>query len=229
MEQTSEQKNVIITFANQKGGVGKSTLCALFANYLITKGKSILIVDCDIQQSICDARKRDLSKNADTEIQYNVKAFSIFNPQNVSNLMSEIHSLEGIFLIDAPGNLSQNGLLPIYQNTDYIVCPFSYDDPTLKSTNKFIDFLIKNEMLRPERTFYIPNNFNPREGLKEELVQRSVVEKLLNKVGMVTPRVARAADMKRFKTIGFVGKQVQLTTPAFDFMYNTIFNKPNEE
>ena len=27
-------KNIKVVFANQKGGVGKSTLCMLFANYL---------------------------------------------------------------------------------------------------------------------------------------------------------------------------------------------------
>ena len=33
-------KNRKVVFANQKGGVGKSTLCILFANYLAWKGKS---------------------------------------------------------------------------------------------------------------------------------------------------------------------------------------------
>ena len=32
------QTPVIVTFANQKGGVGKTTLCVTFANYLVTKG-----------------------------------------------------------------------------------------------------------------------------------------------------------------------------------------------
>ena len=28
------RKNITITWANEKGGVGKTTLCTLFANYL---------------------------------------------------------------------------------------------------------------------------------------------------------------------------------------------------
>ena len=34
-------KNHKIVFANQKGGVGKSTLCMLFANYLASKNKPV--------------------------------------------------------------------------------------------------------------------------------------------------------------------------------------------
>ena len=37
----------IITFANQKGGVGKTTLCALFASYLVSKGHSVAVFDTD--------------------------------------------------------------------------------------------------------------------------------------------------------------------------------------
>ena len=50
----------IVTFANQKGGVGKTTLCLAFANYLLTKGVHVAIVDCDFQQSIAKCRAADM-------------------------------------------------------------------------------------------------------------------------------------------------------------------------
>ena len=39
------QTPVIVTFANQKGGVGKTTLCVTFANYLVTKGVRVVVID----------------------------------------------------------------------------------------------------------------------------------------------------------------------------------------
>ena len=39
------QTPVIVTFANQKGGVGKTTLCVTFANYLVTKGGRVVVID----------------------------------------------------------------------------------------------------------------------------------------------------------------------------------------
>ena len=35
--------STIISFANQKCGVGKTTLCAILANYLVEKGEQLLI------------------------------------------------------------------------------------------------------------------------------------------------------------------------------------------
>ena len=52
--------NHIITFANQKGGVGKSTLAILFANYLCWKKMNVCIIDTDLQQTIAQMRKSDL-------------------------------------------------------------------------------------------------------------------------------------------------------------------------
>ena len=45
------KKNKIIVFANQKGGVGKSTLCILLADYLAYWKKDVCIIDTDLQQS----------------------------------------------------------------------------------------------------------------------------------------------------------------------------------
>ena len=49
--------NKIIVFANQKGGVGKTTLCTLFANFLASKGIPVTVIDCDTQQTIFEKRK----------------------------------------------------------------------------------------------------------------------------------------------------------------------------
>jgi hypothetical protein len=37
--------STIISFANQKGGVGKTTLCTIFANYLAENRESLLKLD----------------------------------------------------------------------------------------------------------------------------------------------------------------------------------------
>ena len=42
--------NKIIVFANQKGGVGKTTLCIMFAHYLHSLGKNVYVIDADQQR-----------------------------------------------------------------------------------------------------------------------------------------------------------------------------------
>ena len=56
------QTPVIVTFANQKGGVGKTTLCVTFANYLVAKGVRVVVIDCDFQHLIMKCRKADIKK-----------------------------------------------------------------------------------------------------------------------------------------------------------------------
>ena len=45
-------KHQVIAFANQKGGVGKTTTCVNLAGALSEKGKSILLVDMDYQSNL---------------------------------------------------------------------------------------------------------------------------------------------------------------------------------
>lgn len=46
-----ENKLTIISFANSKGGAGKSTLCLLVASELAQAGSKVMIIDADEQQS----------------------------------------------------------------------------------------------------------------------------------------------------------------------------------
>ena len=58
-----------------EGGVGKTTLCVTFANYLVTKGKRVLVIDCDTQQSVAKCRKADIRKYGEEHIPYDVLAY----------------------------------------------------------------------------------------------------------------------------------------------------------
>lgn len=60
----------IIAFANQKGGVGKTTTCVNISAYLATMGKKVLIVDLDPQGNATSAVGVD--KNSDLKSVYNV-------------------------------------------------------------------------------------------------------------------------------------------------------------
>lgn len=104
----------IISFANQKGGVGKTTLCTTFANFLAQQGERLLLLDCDSQNSIVEKRKADQTKFPEQPFSYNVQGFDIAKAENVVNLMKHAKELEGIVLIDTPGHLSQQGLIPLW-------------------------------------------------------------------------------------------------------------------
>ena len=55
------KKPISISFANQKGGIGKSTLTVLAASWLCyVRGLNVLVVDCDFpQNSIVELRERE--------------------------------------------------------------------------------------------------------------------------------------------------------------------------
>ena len=72
-------KNKIIVFANQKGGVGKSTLCILLANYLTYWKKDVCIIDTDIQQSATLQREQDKQTFGDADGECAISGWLSFN------------------------------------------------------------------------------------------------------------------------------------------------------
>ena len=102
--------NIMITFANQKGGVGKTTLCTMFADYLAVKGESVLVVDFDRQQTIFSKRQEDIGKYEGVRLPYTVQPFDIKDTNNVREFLTNLRNgYKGFVLMDTPGNLSQQG------------------------------------------------------------------------------------------------------------------------
>lgn len=157
------QTPVIVTFANQKGGVGKTTLCVTFANYLVTMGVRAVVVDCDFQHSIVKCRKADIKKYGEQHMLYEVIAYEATDKDGMTSLMEKLHNDPSIdvVLMDSPGSLKAGGLVPMFVNSDIIVVPFHYDLVTVPSTASFLMFIDRLRKAVGERMkarlFIIPN------------------------------------------------------------------------
>ena len=219
---------MVIIFGNQKGGVGKTTLCTLFANHLAAMGKKTLVMDCDNQQTISEKRKMDLKKNPKAKILYNVQTFNIANVENANKLMAELRKIDGVVLIDSPGNLAQQGLIPLFVNADYVVCPFQFEPTSVNSTITFILFIRKLKEKFPQmktRLIFVVNRHDKRYGKQPELELWSKTEKVLEQYGYVAPRVDIKVDMQRYNTLEVMDNQKKIVGPTFDFICNKLFGE----
>src|SRR5436305_448590 len=102
---------MVILIGNQKGGAGKSTLTLLLANYLsLAKKQDVTVLDMDYQQSL--AQKYEKAKMLENKEPYQVVAAGLeYFPDMQEVLMV---NKEKIILIDLPGKLDDDGLIPVF-------------------------------------------------------------------------------------------------------------------
>lgn len=227
------QTPVIVTFANQKGGVGKTTLCVTFANYLLTKGVNVVVVDCDFQHSILKCRRSDIRKYGEQAMPYDVVEREATDRQEMIELIEKLHndpSIE-VAVIDSPGSLKAGGLVPLFVNSDIIVIPFHYDLVTVPSTASFLMFLdrlrhaVGDDM--KAKLFIIPNLNDGRVGKRSELVIWDNTRETFSNYGYVTPKLPKRADMQRFSTVAALDMQLKIVEPVFDKIYSAILTRQN--
>lgn len=170
--------NKIILFANQKGGVGKTTICGLFSNYLSdTRNVSLLVIDADPQQTFASRRKDDSRRQKD--IPYKVQSVTIKDPSSTRNIMLTLRGLAGTTIIDTPGSLTQEGMKELLANADYIVCPYHYDLNTIDSTRAFILAVLRLKQAYPQikaQFIFVCNKYDVRVGKGSELQAWKIVD-----------------------------------------------------
>lgn len=225
--------NRIITFANQKGGVGKTTLCTLFAEYLSARNEPVRILDCDLQQTIFSKRNEDVRKYPGNTMPFEVQPVEIAIPQNVKILMDSIKDSKehtGCVLIDAPGNLSQQGLVPLFAMSDYLVCPFQFESSSINSTATFIGFILKLKKMIPQmhtQMVFVVNKWMKTYGKKTEWELWNKTEDHLRHFGLVAPRIEQKADIQRYNTMEMMQPVADIVGPSFEVIYNHIFRLKN--
>lgn len=214
-------KNKIVLFSNIKGGVGKSSLCSLFATYCAEKGIPTAVVDADLQQSLIRQREREL-KTAGEEVQepWQLISLDTSDVKGVENMMENLKTIPGWILVDCPGNLNDNGLLPVFKAADAVVVPISYEDIVVDATSVFIQVFKK---ISDATLCFLPNRINDSEGTKTEREQRVETIKILGQLGMVSPRIKQGVAIKRFSTLYALDTyQERAVEHAFDSIINKL-------
>lgn len=201
---------MICLFGNQKGGVGKSTLTVLSGNYLsLAKGWPVTIIDMDYQQSI--SQKFEKAKVLENEepydvLQANLESFSLLIPVLTRNKKEAV-------LIDLPGKLDDDGLIPVFKSADLLICPFSYDEFTFESTVLFTVVLKK---VNPKIDIvFIPNRI--KANVKFEIM--SEVNEQLSKFGKITAVIPDRIDFQRITTFQTPLSLDGIITPVFEEIF----------
>lgn len=94
---------------------------------------------------------------------YEVWAYEANDKAMITSLMEKLHNDPEIdvVLMDSPGSLKTEGLIPLFVNSDIIIVPFHYDLVTVPSTASFLMFVDRLKKAVGERMkarlFIIPN------------------------------------------------------------------------
>ncbi len=160
---------VFIAFENPKGGVGKSTLTALFAGYVhsISKdtGLTISVVDIDdAQNTIGKMRLYDAEQEEKLDEEYQV--LNISSSEFVAN-MEYLKEEFDIILVDFPGNLKQDGVVQTLMMMDIVIIPFEPSKIEIMHTLNFYNYYKEQILSKREELGYktfvraLPNRVLP--------------------------------------------------------------------
>lgn len=222
----------IIAFANMKGGVGKSSICIGLANYLTMAGYPTVVVDADLQQSVASLREKERVNFKDQEEPWPIMPLDTTyyddkgKKKIVANIESFIQSMKttkATFLIDCPGNASDDPVKYIYAAADVIVVPMDFTEITVSSTEKFAQLLqsMKDVGLVSAKIYFLPNKYDER---RKQLLREEVKHKL-KKYGEVGTRINNRADIERISTYTFPAKIRGFFRFPFEALTRFIYGK----
>lgn len=207
---------MVILIGNQKGGAGKSTLTLLLANYLTTlRGRRVTVLDMDYQQSIA-------TKAAKAEILENEPLYEVI-PSDLKHfpmLLKVLGKNHGeIVLIDLPGKMDDDGLIPVFLSGDVILCPFNYDEFSVDSTLLFA--MVTQKINNRAPFIFVPNRIKTT--VKYDT--RLEVDKVLQRFGVITPGIADRVDFQRINTLHIPPIILPVVLPILDLIYESYLLK----
>ncbi|HEY9880570.1 MAG TPA: ParA family protein [Leptolyngbyaceae cyanobacterium] len=93
----------ILAFVNQKGGVGKSTGAVHAADHFARKGKSVILVDADAQQS----SSQWAAELKETYPQLKLSSLAIINPEDLFDKLPNLAQEYDLVVVDGPAKSNE--------------------------------------------------------------------------------------------------------------------------
>lgn len=199
-----------IIFGNQKGGVGKTSLSILFANYLAAMGKKVIVIEMDIQQSVTSTRQKEVEMGT-THLPPKPYEIIYTKLSDYPKIAEKLKNTDINVVIDLPGKLDDPHLVPILKNADLIICPFDYDMRSFISTGTFAS--VTKKLDNSTQIVFIPNRIKT---MNYELKEQVHTE--LAKFGLITDAISDRAAIKRLSTFGITEEQIAIVGKVFDLI-----------
>ena len=226
----SPKKNKIIVFANQKGGCGKTTNCVMFADQLVQKYQHRLVMlDADPQRSIVKKHEQDLERCPQLQPLYQVvPCTQLDSEMDTHVLIRAMRNEDFDFIIDTPGSLTLQGLLPLVFEADAVIVPIQLEKTSINSTTSFIEMCAivakENGTNKLPNFYFLPNQFNKKWGRKDEIIEQLGFLDNFARLGTVLPKIPNSAEIQRYSTLYLTDKQHEIIDKCYDMLHDCIYN-----
>ena len=154
----------VISFTNQKGGSGKTTLSANLAVLWSNSGYKVAVIDADAQNSLTywlEARKKYYGEDDIGITSYN------FDVRNLKEEIKQIKSKYNFIIIDSPPSITFD-TIQIIKASDRVFVPVQPSPLDLMATVPFLK-LVKQEKKNP---IIFLNRVMPRVRLTDAMILR---------------------------------------------------------
>ena len=154
----------VISFTNQKGGSGKTTLSANLAVLWSNSGYKVAVIDADAQNSLTywlEARKKYYGEDDIGITSYN------FDVRNLKEEIKQIKSKYNFIIIDSPPSITFD-TIQIIKASDRVFVPVQPSPLDVMATVPFLN-LVKQEKKNP---IIFLNRVMPRARLTEAMILR---------------------------------------------------------
>ena len=131
----------VISFTNQKGGSGKTTLSANLAVLWSNSGYKVAVIDADAQNSLTywlEARKKYYGEDDIDITSYN------FDVRNLKEEIKQIKSKYNFIIIDSPPSITFN-TIQIIKASDRVFVPVQPSPLDLMATVPFLKLVIQEK------------------------------------------------------------------------------------